>query len=104
MCSRCARIMTTAATMEPPGKCRVGANLVLSAAMINAVYARPEEHPLSAHAALLAMSAIWGVNFAASKVALEQLSPLAFNALRFPMAALLLFIVLRRSGRILMPT
>lgn len=71
--------------------------------MINAAYARPEEHPLAAHAALLAMSVIWGVNFAVSKVALEQLSPLAFNALRFPMAALLLVIVLRRSGPIPLP-
>jgi drug/metabolite transporter (DMT)-like permease len=72
--------------------------------MINAVYARPEEHPLSAHAALLAMSVIWGVNFAVSKVSLEHLTPLAFNALRFPMAALLLYIVLRRNGPVRLPT
>jgi drug/metabolite transporter (DMT)-like permease len=72
--------------------------------MINAAYARPEEHPLAAHAALLAMSVIWGVNFVVAKVALEQLSPLAFNALRFPMASLLLLIVLRRSGPIPLPS
>lgn len=72
--------------------------------MINAVYARPEEHPLTAHAALLAMSVIWGVNFAVSKVALTHLSPLAFNAFRFPMAALLLFVVLRRKGLIPLPS
>jgi drug/metabolite transporter (DMT)-like permease len=72
--------------------------------MINAVYARPEEHPLTAHAALLAMSVIWGVNFAVSKVSLEHLTPLAFNALRFPMAALLLYIVLRRNGPVRLPT
>src|SRR5688500_8001673 len=72
--------------------------------MINAAYQRPEKHPLKAHAALLAMSVIWGVNFAVSKVALQHLSPLAFNALRFPMASALLFLVLRRSGRIPLPT
>lgn len=72
--------------------------------MINATYAKPDDHPLKAHAALIAMSVIWGVNFAVSKVALEEISPLAFNALRFPMAALLLFIVLRRSGPIPLPS
>lgn len=49
------------------------------------------------------MSVIWGVNFAVTKVALEDLSPLAFNALRFPMASVLLFLVLRRSGPVPMP-
>ena len=72
--------------------------------MINATYAKPDEHPLKAHVALLAMSMIWGVNFAVSKVALEQLSPLAFNALRFPMASLLLYFVLRSNGPIPMPS
>jgi drug/metabolite transporter (DMT)-like permease len=72
--------------------------------MINAAYQRPARHPLKAHAALLAMSVIWGVNFAVSKVALQDLSPLAFNALRFPMASALLFLVLRKAGRIPLPT
>ena len=72
--------------------------------MINVAYRSSEKHPLKAHAALLAMSLIWGVNFAVSKVALQHLSPLAFNALRFPMASALLFLVLRRSGRIPLPT
>ncbi|MGQ0562626.1 MAG: DMT family transporter [Gemmatimonadota bacterium] len=71
--------------------------------MINAAPAAPSEHPYAAHAALLAMALIWGVNFTASKLALEQLSPLAFNALRFPMAALLLLVVLRRAGPIELP-
>jgi drug/metabolite transporter (DMT)-like permease len=71
--------------------------------MINAAYQHSEEHPFKAHAALLTMSVIWGVNFAVSKVALERLSPLAFNALRFPMASALLFLVLRKSGPIPMP-
>jgi drug/metabolite transporter (DMT)-like permease len=41
---------------------------------------------------------IWAVNFSVIKVALAQLEPLAFNALRFPLAALLVLGVLRRRG------
>lgn len=71
--------------------------------MINAAKAPPEKHSLTAHAALLGMAVIWGVNFTVSKLALERMSPLAFNSLRFPIAALLLYVVLRRSGRIPSP-
>lgn len=71
--------------------------------MINAAPARTEDHPLAAHAALLLMSIIWGVNFAVSKIALVYLEPLTFNALRFPLAALLLYIMLRRRGPIRLP-
>lgn len=56
-----------------------------------------------AHAALLGMAVIWGLNFTVSKFALGRISPLAFNSLRFPIAALLLFVVLRRSGPIAAP-
>ena len=56
------------------------------------------QSPLRAHAALVAMVIIWGVNFTVAKVALDELSPLAFNALRFPLAALLLVVVLQAQG------
>ncbi len=56
-----------------------------------------------AHAALLFMVVVWAVNFSVSKRALGELEPLAFNALRFPLAALLLYIILRRRGPIPMP-
>jgi drug/metabolite transporter (DMT)-like permease len=41
---------------------------------------------------------IWGVNFPLIKVALEVVPPLAFNALRFPMAAVALLLLLRSLG------
>ncbi len=52
---------------------------------------------------LLVMAVIWGINFPFIKVALEDLSPLAFNALRFPLAAVFLYVVLRRRGPIPRP-
>ncbi|HSL70132.1 MAG TPA: DMT family transporter [Longimicrobiales bacterium] len=56
-----------------------------------------------AHAALFLMAVIWAVNFSVAKIALRALSPLAFNALRFPMAALALFLLLRTHGPIQLP-
>ena len=41
----------------------------------------------SADIGLLLLAAIWGVNFTVVKVVLEELDPLALNALRFPLAA-----------------
>lgn len=49
------------------------------------------------------MVVIWGVNFSVAKIALESLAPLAFNALRFPLAAFLLFVVLRSRGGLALP-
>lgn len=57
----------------------------------------------SAHAALLLMVLIWGINFPVAKAALTELSPLAFNALRFPLAALVVLAALRRRGGFLWP-
>lgn len=48
---------------------------------------------------LLTMSVIWGVNFSVIKIALQELHPLAFNALRFPLAAATLYLLVRlRTG------
>jgi drug/metabolite transporter (DMT)-like permease len=47
---------------------------------------------------------IWGVNFPVIKSALSELEPLAFNALRFPLASLVLFLILRSRGRLFMPS
>lgn len=58
---------------------------------------------MRAHAALLFMVVIWAVNFSVAKVALEELSPLAFNALRFPLAAALLYLIMRSRGPVPMP-
>jgi drug/metabolite transporter (DMT)-like permease len=46
---------------------------------------------------LLALAGIWGVNFSVVKIVLDELEPLALNALRFPLAVLALAIVLQRS-------
>lgn len=45
---------------------------------------------------LLALAAIWGINFSVVKAVLGVLDPLALNALRFPMAALVLAVVVSR--------
>jgi drug/metabolite transporter (DMT)-like permease len=52
---------------------------------------------------LLLMVVIWGINFPVAKAAIAELPPLVFNALRFPMAGLTLYIALRARGRITMP-
>jgi drug/metabolite transporter (DMT)-like permease len=58
---------------------------------------------LSAHVALLFMVTIWAINFSVAKLALRHLSPLAFNALRFPLASATLFLLLRRYGPMPVP-
>jgi len=65
--------------------------------------ATPAIPPGRANAALLLMVLIWGVNFAVAKDALATLSPLVFNTLRFPMAALVVYIALRLRGPIPLP-
>jgi hypothetical protein len=42
---------------------------------------------------LAAVALIWGANFAIVKLALQELTPLTLNALRFPLASLVLLIV-----------
>lgn len=44
---------------------------------------------------LLALAVVWGGNYAVVKGALDVLDPLAFNALRFPLAALVLWLLVR---------
>jgi drug/metabolite transporter (DMT)-like permease len=58
---------------------------------------------MNAHAALLLMAVIWGINFPIAKDALTELSPLAFNALRFPMAAAVVLAALLLKGGVTWP-
>ena len=52
----------------------------------------------------LALTAtIWGLNFTVVKAGLEELAPLAFNALRFPCAAVAVLVLIRGTGRRLVP-
>lgn len=53
--------------------------------------------------ALLMMVFVWGVNFAVVKRALDAFDPLAFNALRYPIASLFVFAVLRAQGPLTLP-
>ncbi|RMH19712.1 MAG: DMT family transporter [Gemmatimonadetes bacterium] len=54
--------------------------------------------PGGTDAGLALMALIWGANFTVIKAVLEQLEPLALNALRFPLAALALGLLLRLRG------
>ena len=49
-------------------------------------------------AAMLAMVVVWGVNFPIVKIALREISPMVFNALRFSGAIVLLWAVGGRGG------
>lgn len=57
----------------------------------------------TAEAGLLLMVVIWAVNFSVIKVGLTAFEPFAFNALRFPLAALLLTVPLLAAERPLLP-
>jgi drug/metabolite transporter (DMT)-like permease len=58
---------------------------------------------LRAYLALLGVVIFWGLNFPVAKGALAELPPTAFNALRFPLASLFIFVVLRLKGPIQLP-
>ena len=64
----------------------------------------PPERGLPTDLGLLLMAAIWGVNFSVLKVVLGDLDPLALNALRFPLASLALWTLVRRLPRSAGPT
>jgi drug/metabolite transporter (DMT)-like permease len=63
----------------------------------------PPSAPLAAYAALGLMIVIWAVNFSVAKLALDVLSPPALNALRFPFAAVVVWLALRVRGPIPLP-
>lgn len=58
---------------------------------------------MRAHLAMLLMVCIWGVNFSLVKDAFAEISPLAFNALRFPFAAAIVTLVHRRRSSTFLP-
>ncbi len=59
--------------------------------------------PASTDLGLLVMALIWGINFPIIKASLVELPPLVFNALRFPLAALTVLVILRVRGRVSWP-
>lgn len=54
-------------------------------------------HSLKAHVLLVAITAIWGATFVVIKAALQDVSPLFFNAVRMSLAALLLLGIFHRE-------
>jgi len=58
---------------------------------------------LRANLALLAMSWIWALNFSIAKQALATIPALAFNTLRFPLAALVVTVALAQRGGLRLP-
>ena len=63
---------------------------------------QPERGPI-ADPGLILMAAIWGINFSVLKVLFRDLEPLAVNALRFPLASLALWTLVRRLPGSSMP-
>ena len=58
---------------------------------------------LHTDAGLLLMVVFWAINFSVIKMVLDDLTPLALNALRFPVASLVVWFALRRRGPIPLP-
>jgi drug/metabolite transporter (DMT)-like permease len=56
-----------------------------------------------AEAGLLVLVLLWALNFSVIKIGLATIPPYGFNALRFPLAALLLGAVLLATGRLALP-
>jgi drug/metabolite transporter (DMT)-like permease len=65
---------------------------------------RPADRLTAADAGMLLVCLIWGINFSVTKLALGQIPPLPFTAIRFVLASLLLWLVLRvTEGRAELP-
>lgn len=58
---------------------------------------------VAVEASLLLTAVVWGLNFPVLKVALHELNPMVVNAVRFPLAALVVAVLLRAQGRRLIP-
>lgn len=58
---------------------------------------------VAVEASLLLTAIVWGLNFPVLKVALHELNPMVVNAVRFPLAALVVAVLLRAQGRRLIP-
>jgi drug/metabolite transporter (DMT)-like permease len=61
------------------------------------------DRDLGTDVGLLLLTLIWGVNFTVVKGAMELIPPMAFNALRFPVASLVVYLVLRAQGPLTLP-
>lgn len=64
---------------------------------------KSSQNHIAADVGLIGLAVIWGVNFSVVKVVLLEMDPFALNALRFPMAALAFWLVLRSRPGPLLP-
>jgi drug/metabolite transporter (DMT)-like permease len=72
--------------------------------MATPVWTRPVTSATrQAEAGLLVLVLLWALNFSVIKIGLATIPPYGFNALRFPLAALLLGAVLLATGRLALP-
>jgi drug/metabolite transporter (DMT)-like permease len=72
--------------------------------MVAPPWSRPDTGATrQAEAGLLVLVLLWALNFSVIKIGLATIPPFAFNALRFPLAALLLAAVLLAGGRLDLP-
>jgi drug/metabolite transporter (DMT)-like permease len=70
--------------------------MVTTASIDRPAAPRPRRRALTSQdAGMLLVCLIWGLNFSVTKIALEQIPPLPFTAIRFTAASLLLWVVLR---------
>ncbi len=65
--------------------------------MTAAPSARPPARLSSADAGMLLVCLIWGLNFSVTKLAIGQIPALPFTAIRFALASLILWVVLRAT-------
>ena len=65
--------------------------------------ARRRPNTLLVDLGLVGVATIWGLNFTVVKAALTEIEPLAFNALRFSCAAVAVWLLVRGTGRQLLP-
>lgn len=63
----------------------------------------PPHRDWPTEAGLASLALIWGINFPLIKVALAEIPPLAFNALRFPLAAAVLLVLMKLLGGVRWP-
>ena len=63
----------------------------------------PGQSAWTIDAGLILIAVIWGLNFPLVKIALREMEPLVVNAIRYPLAALTVTLLLRMQGRRLAP-
>jgi drug/metabolite transporter (DMT)-like permease len=64
---------------------------------------KPASRSMAADFGLISLAGIWGINFSVVKVVLREMDPFALNAIRFPLAAVAFWLVLRARPGVRVP-